>query len=185
MVVLGLVCTVVCWSLFPSLLFSQLCHTCLTPTPPTTPPHPPLLHCHNITHTTLVTQVHTVTADSSPQGPNCSTPPTDTQPTPPNQARWTCMWFIVFVLSHAHHRTPTGPRRPLPHPYTLLRKCVHYASIYVYTLIKSPPAPPHPPSSPCHIVTHTTLVTQVHVVAVDPTPQVLLVFVYICNDAVV
>ena len=48
-------------SLFPSLLFSQLCHTCLTPTPPTTPPHPPLLHCHSITHTTLVTQVHTVT----------------------------------------------------------------------------------------------------------------------------
>ena len=29
------------------------------------------------------------------------------------------------------------------------------------------PTPPHPPSSPCHIVTHTTLVTQVHSVAVD------------------
>ena len=108
-------------SLLESLPFSQLCHTCLTPTPPTTPPHPPLSHCHSITHTTLVTQVHTVTADSSPQGPNCSTPPTDTQPTPPNQARWTCTWFIMLIMSHAHNPTPTGPRRPLPHPYTVVR----------------------------------------------------------------
>ena len=155
----GLLCTVVCWSLFPSLLFSQLCHTCLTPTPPTgtTPPHPPLLHCHNITHTTLVTQVHTVTADSSPQGPNCYTPPTDTQPTPPNQARWTCTWFIMFIMSHAHNPTPTGPRRPLQRPYTVVRTCVHTLlyvpllySVHIHSLL---PLPLLLPIHPLHPVT--------------------------------
>ena len=90
----------------------------------------------------------------------------------PNPTRWACTWFIVFVLSHAHHPTPTGPRRPLPRPYTVVRTYI-IDNVCTYSFTPAhPPTPPHPPSSPCHIITYTTLVTQVHVVAVDPTPQV-------------
>ena len=89
---------------------------------------------------------------------------------------------IDYTHTHAHDHAHTIRRPPAPvgpsHVRTRWygRACIYiYSMCYVCTYSFTPApttAPPHPPSSHCHIVTHTTLVTQVHSVAVDPTPQV-------------
>ena len=76
------------------------------------------------------------------------------------------------VMSHATIRRPPAPVGPSHHVRTQWcgPACIHcYMCHYNNTIIHQTKCP-HPPSSPCHIVTRTTLVTQVHVVAVDPTP---------------
>ena len=59
-----------------------------------------------LSHRHTLMQVHSVTVDSSPQVRR-----TPSRPLPTGRVR-------CLPLSHAHHPTPTGPRTPLPHPYT-------------------------------------------------------------------
>ena len=60
----------------------------------------------------------------------------------------------MFVLSHAHHPTPTGPRRPLPPPYTVFRAYIIMCAIIMCVHIRSLlPLPLLLPIHPLHPVT--------------------------------
>ena len=73
----------------------------------------------------------------------------------------------VFVL-----HTIRCPPAPVGPSHVRTQWCGPACHYNVCTYSFTPAPPPAPPHSPCHIVTNTTLVMQVHVVAVDPTPQV-------------
>ena len=89
--------------------------------------HPASLHCHIVTHTTVVTHVHTVTADSSPH--SC---------TPPNSSgNLPLLSFVNWNVSGTDQDVLTLPLRPMQGDTQVLldirRHCCVYRGLYVCT----------------------------------------------------
>ena len=123
-------------SRIPAHLASYAVKYSFTPTPPTTPPHPP------------------------PHPPPHRSDRVRRTPKPGGRVRGlSCLSCHTYTIRCPP--APVGPSHACTQSYGRACLCASMCTLIKYSFTPTPPTTPsHPPSSPCHIVTHTTLVTQ-------------------------